>query len=94
MMPTPSPLGTFSPSGDLWTRLHRNFARLEEEKYWPQNVFQRERAFEKWPGDIEGRTLLSWCMLAQATGREPRYLEETLRRWPSELNERGYFGKD
>ncbi|MBK1879730.1 beta-L-arabinofuranosidase domain-containing protein [Pelagicoccus mobilis] len=88
-----SPLGAFTPTKDLWNRLQRNFNRLEEEKFWPQNIFQREKAFERWPGDIEGRTLLGWVLLSQATGHAPRYLEETLRLWPSELNERGYYGR-
>ncbi len=86
-------LGEFRPAGDLWTRLSRNYNRLEEEKYWPENVFQREIAHETWPGDTEGRTLLAWVLLAQATGRAPRYLDRVLEMWPGELNERGYFGK-
>ena len=86
-------LGEFRPAGDLWTRLSRNYNRLEEEKYWPENVFQREIAHETWPGDTEGRTMLAWVLLAQATGRAPRCLERVLEMWPAELNERDYFGK-
>ena len=86
-------LGEFRPAGDLWTRLSRNYNRLEEEKYWPENVFQREIAHETWPGDTEGRTMLAWILLAQATGRAPRCLERVLEMWPTELNEHGYFGK-
>jgi hypothetical protein len=88
-----SDLGEFVPTGDLWTRLSRNYNRLEEEKYWPENVFQREVAHEGWPGDTEGRTLLAWVLLAQATGRAPRHLEQTLRNLPDELNGSNYFGK-
>lgn len=86
------PLGAFRPSGDLWTRLQRNFDRLEEEKYRPENVFQREKEAGNWPGDTEGRTVLAVVLLAQATGRAPRYLDEILARWPAEVNARGYFG--
>lgn len=86
------PLGAFRPSGDLWTRLQRNFDRLEEEKYRPENVFQREKEAGNWPGDTEGRTVLALVLLAQATGRAPRYLDEILVRWPGEVNARGYFG--
>jgi len=83
----------FLPKADLWTRLNRNYARLEEAKYYPQNVYQREKEAEKWPGDTEGRTLLAWILLARATGRPPRYLDEMLAQWPAEINARGYFGK-
>ncbi|TVR52323.1 MAG: hypothetical protein EA425_05050 [Puniceicoccaceae bacterium] len=69
-----------------------NFTCLEQERYWPENVFQRDRAFKKWPGDIEGRTLLAWILLEQATGRAARYLDCVIDSWPAELNERGYFG--
>lgn len=86
------PLGNFRPIGDLAIRLQRNYDRLEEEKYQPQNVFQGAKEAANWPGDTEGRTVLALVLLAQATGRAPRYLEEILARWPSELNERGYFG--
>lgn len=83
----------FLPTADLWTRLNRNYARLEETKYYPHNVFQRDRQHEKWPGDTEGRTLLAWILLARATGRPPRHLAEMLALWPSEVNARGYFGR-
>ncbi|MGF1451956.1 MAG: hypothetical protein ACFB21_07785 [Opitutales bacterium] len=85
--------GEFLPTGDLWTRLCRNYARLEEETYYPENVFKREGVNTKWPGDAEGRTLLAWVLLGQATGRAPRYLAGTLARWPHEVNEAGYFGR-
>lgn len=48
-------LGSFIPAAGLWTRLQRNVARLEEEKYYPQNVFQRERRFERWPEEVNER---------------------------------------
>ena len=87
------PLGAFHADGDLWIRQTLSFNRLEQAAYWPQNVYQREKAFEKWPGDIEGRTLLAWILLAQATGRDPHYLDRMLAMWPDEVNAKGYFGK-
>jgi uncharacterized protein len=39
-----------------------------------------------------GRTLLAWACLAQATGRAPKYLDETLALLPTHINERGYMG--
>jgi len=87
-----SQFGQFIPSNDLWTRLSLNFARLEEGKYYPENVYRREKEAKKWPGDTEGRTLLAWILLQQACGRPARYLDAMLERWPDEVNEHGYFG--
>lgn len=89
----PADLAAFQPSADLWTRLQRNYARLEETKYYPANVYQRAKEHERWPGDTEGRTLLAWILLARATGRPPRYLADMLALWPTEVNSSGYFGK-
>ena len=86
-------LADCTPADDLQARLLRNYDRLEEAPYQPPAVFQRERAHEKWPGDIEGRTLLAWVLLAQATGREPMHLDNLLAQWPSETNAEGYFGR-
>ena len=83
----------FTPTADLWTRLNRNYTRLEETKYYPENVFQRSKEHTRWPGDTEGRTLLAWVLLARATGRPPRHLAEMLALWPTEVNTYGYFGK-
>jgi uncharacterized protein len=87
-----SPLGEFAASGDLRARLQNNFTRLEEEKYQPDHVFQREKEASNWPGDTEGRTILALVLLARASGRTPRYLDAIIDRWPREVNERGYFG--
>lgn len=87
-----SRLGEFAAHGDLGARLQNNFNRLEEEKYQPEHVFQREKEAGNWPGDTEGRTVLALVLLAQATGRTPRHLDAILERWPREVNERGYFG--
>ena len=82
------------PQGEMRLRLERNFDRLEEEKYRPENVFLDMKASQGWPGDTEGRTILALVSDARATGREPRYLTEILRRLPSRLNARGYMGPD
>ena len=78
--------------GELRTRIERNFDRLEETKYRPENVFLTMEQSWGWPGDTEGRTILGLVLDAQATGREPKYLDEILRLFPSKLNDCGYFG--
>lgn len=78
--------------GELRERLMRNFNRLEETKYQPDNVFLTLEQSDYWPGDTEGRTILGLVMDARATGRTPLYLDEILRRLPQHLNKSGYMG--
>jgi uncharacterized protein len=90
-IPTPLPFSDIIPGGDLARRATLNFSRLEEAKYQPDQVFQP--AAYDWPGDTEGRTVLALTLLAQALHREPKHLEEILRRFPEHYNCDGYFGK-
>ena len=78
--------------GELQTRLHRNFDRMEEEKYHPDKVFLTNEESSWWPGDTEGRTILALVLDAQATGRQPKYLDQILARIPEKINAKGYFG--
>ena len=79
--------------GELKERIHRNFDRMESEAYQPARVFKTAEESGWWPGDTEGRTILAIVLDAQATGREPKYLEATLARLPEKLNAHGYFGE-
>jgi len=76
-------------SDELAIRASKNYDRLETDIFYPENVFQKNY---NWPGDIEGRTILGLVMQAQATHREPLYLNEMIKIFPSKLNEKGYFG--
>lgn len=93
-VPQPLPYGQVSlgSHSDLLWRVEKNLQRLEEEKYWPQNVFLTEEQSGDWPGDTEGRTILALTLDAQASGRSPRYLDEIIRRVQPHLNEKGYMG--
>ena len=66
--PQPVPFGDVKISGELGTRLQKNFDRLEEEKYQPDHVFLTLEQSNNWPGDTEGRTVLALALDAQATG--------------------------
>lgn len=79
-------------SGELYLRTMRNFDRLEEERYRPDKVYLTEEESGGWPGDTEGRTILGLVLDAQATKREPLYLQQILDRLPDMLNEKGYMG--
>lgn len=88
----PISLGDILIRGELKTRLLRNFNRLEESKYQPDHVFLTEKESGGWPGDTEGRTILGLVMDAQASHREPLYLQDILKRLPTHLNSQGYMG--
>lgn len=87
----PTKLGAISVSGELFERLERNYGRLEQEYFQPPNVFTSEM-HKEWPGDLEGRIILTLVLLAQATGREPKHLDAILKELPTHFNERGYLG--
>ncbi len=87
------PLSKLEVRGELFTRIVKNYARLEETRYQPKFVFLSDKESGDWPGDTEGRTILGLTMAAQSTHREPLYLEEILRLLPEHLNSKGYMGK-
>lgn len=76
--------------GELQRRVLRNFDRMEWENYHPAQVFLGNAG---WPGDLEGRIVLALVLLARATHRAPRHLDEILRQFPAHLNPLGYFGE-
>jgi low affinity Fe/Cu permease len=90
--PQPIQLNNQRPSGELLARLSKNYDRLEEEKYQPHRVFLTNKQSGWWPGDTEGRTVLSLAMLAQATNRPPKHLEAILALFPERMNKKQYFG--
>jgi len=92
VVPQPVAFDQIQIQGELGVRLARNFNRLEEAKYQPDHVFLTLKQSGNWPGDTEGRTILGLTLDAQATHRDPKYLEEILRRLPSNLNSNGFFG--
>ena len=86
------PFAAIEVQDELHIRLERNFLRLHEDKYQPQNVFLTDEESGFWPGDTEGRTLLAWVMDAQALHRQPLFLEQFIQLLPGHLNRLGYMG--
>jgi len=78
-------------AGGLACRAGLNFDRLESDIYQPEHVLDPDTA-GAWPGDWVGRIILGLTMLARATHREPRYLDQILARLPERLNKKGYLG--
>lgn len=82
-------------SGDLQKRLERNFDRLESQRFQPiEDIGCLRDPRYSWPGDMEGRTILSLAMLQQAVDRDAVYLDETLAVLPSRMNNEGFFGEN
>ena len=74
--------------GDLQKRILRNFDRLESPRYQPiENTGCLPDPSYTWPGDMEGRTILSLAMLQQAVDREAKYLQQTMDLLPDESTE-------
>ncbi|GAA4315280.1 twin-arginine translocation signal domain-containing protein [Compostibacter hankyongensis] len=88
----PAAFADIMMKGELLTRAFRNYDRLETDIYRPENDFNAGGASEGWPGDKEGRIILGLTLQAQATRREPKYLDEIIRLIPSHVNEKGYLG--
>lgn len=87
----------FEPTGELRTRLARNYDHLESDRWHPGSdnsaglgVFKP--ADYAWPGDNEGRTLLAWTLLERATGRRAAHAETLVARLDEFTNDDGYFG--
>ncbi|NQU41726.1 glycoside hydrolase family 127 protein [bacterium] len=89
--PAPVDLSKQTTRGELAFRSGKNYARLEGKWYHPHEVFKADQ--HGWPGDWEGRIILALVSQAQATHREPAWLDEIIARLPGHLNEKGYFGK-
>ena len=81
--------------GDLQKRIHRNFDRLESLRYQPvADVGCFRESQYSWPGDMEGRTILSLALLEQSGERKAIYLPKTLEMTSARLNSKGFFGTD
>lgn len=89
----PVPFSDINISGILRQRVMKNFDRLEEEKYRPDKVYITGTGDLGWPGDTEGRTILGLTMDAQATHRQPKYLDEIMSLYPQKANAKGYMGE-
>lgn len=91
----PIPFTHMQISGDVLDRALCNFDRMECEEYQPPQVFHTdpEGLSYEWPGDWEGRTILALVLLAQATHRQPVYLDTILAELPKYFNSKGYMGR-
>ena len=71
--------------GALADRLARQTARLESDMYLPPLLFESQ-SIDTWPGDWEGRAMLSQTMTAMATGRESAALDESMAQLAKKMN--------
>jgi len=88
-------LDNINVQGDMQKRILRNFDRMESQRFQPiEGVGCFRVAKYSWPGDMEGRTILSLALLQQAVDRKAIYLRKTLDMLPERLNDKGFFGQD
>lgn len=88
-------LDSINIQGDLQKRILRNFDRLESPRFQPiEDVGCFREGKYSWPGDMEGRTILSLALLRQAVDRDAMYLAKILGALPDRLNDKGFFGDD
>jgi len=82
------------PDGELKERLERNLERLTSERYLVSKVFRAGKTSSPadWPGDMEGRLLLSLVLEAQSLNVEPVQLRQIYEAIPRVVNKLGYFG--
>lgn len=87
-----TPQGCVRQTGALAERLSRQIDRLESDMYLPPLVFESQ-SIDTWPGDWEGRAMLSQAMTAMAAGREPAALDKAMEKLAQALNGQGYLGR-
>lgn len=75
---------------EMQERINLNYKRLCEPFYDIENVFADIDA--KWPGDKEGRALLSFVSLLNAGTEKVPCMEQMIAKLPEMLNEKGYLG--
>ncbi len=92
--PVPVAFQQITIQDELLKRSMKNFDRLETDIYQPQHIFSDTHPTVSldWPGDYEGRTILALVLQAQATHREPAYLDEMMQMLPLKFNSKGYIG--
>lgn len=76
--------------GELAVRCGKNFVRLEDEWYRPDEVYKADG--HGWPGDWEGRTILALSLHSQLSKRRAAYLDEMVSLLPNYLNAKGHLG--
>ncbi len=82
-------LSDIALTGELAYRIGRNFSRLEDRMYRPEEIFQADQ--QGWPGDWEGRTILALALHEAITHRKAAYLDAILNALENEWNEQGYL---
>ena len=86
------PHGAVRQRGEIAQRLARQISRLESDMYLPPLVFESQ-SIDTWPGDWEGRAMLSQTLTAMATGREPAHLDAAMEQLAKALNGNGFLGR-
>ena len=76
---------------ELNARIELNFKRLANSPYYQINDVFSEPEYS-WPGDKEGRALLSFICHYKINGKKIPCMDSMLKKLPAMLNEKGYLG--
>lgn len=79
-------------TGDLTRRLLLNYDRLERPDFYSATRILARMDQDGAPGELAGRAILAWSVLAEATGRPPRELLALRRGLPAHFNAQGCLG--
>lgn len=77
---------------ELSTRIALNFNRLAESSYYQIDEVFSPVGYD-WPGDKEGRALLSFVSHYKISGKKIPCMEQMIEKIPEKLNEKGYLGR-
>lgn len=89
--PKPFVLDRIDVQGDLRGRISANMDYIEEQPFWPKNIFAASDT-SGWSGGLEGRALLAWVSDGQAIKRNPVYAEPMVEQLSGRFNDEGYVG--
>lgn len=76
---------------ELSERIRLNFHRISDSAYYQMPAIFSPIGYD-WPGDTEGRVLLSYVSHYKISGQKIPSMEPMIEAFPHKVNERGYLG--
>jgi len=76
----------------FYEKVEKSYKRMNSLPYRIQNVFQKTNY--SWPGDWEGRALLSFMCLYEINGKKISCADEIVKQLNKHINSESYFGKE
>jgi len=77
---------------EFFKKVEKSYKRMSSLPYSIEKIFQSSDY--PWPGDWEGRSLLSFACLYQITGKKISCMDSMIKKLSEHLNQGQYFGKE